>query len=102
MICISTTSNSESSLKKIASEILKKGLSPCTHILKISQSGYIWEGKIIYEPEFKLEIKTIKSYQKKIIPLIKKNHNYKVFEIFISEINSVNNEYNKWFDEQLK
>lgn len=102
MICISTTSNSERVLKKIASEILKKKLSPCTHILKISQSGYVWEGELIYEPEFKLEIKTIESYQKKITTIIKTNHNYKVFELFISEINSVNEEYNKWFDSHLK
>jgi uncharacterized protein involved in tolerance to divalent cations len=102
VICISTTSNSERVLKKIASEILKKKLSPCTHILKISQSGYVWEGELIYEPEFKLEIKTIESYQKKITTIIKTNHNYKVFELFISEINSVNEEYNKWFDSHLK
>lgn len=102
MICISTTSNSERILKKIASKILKKKLSPCTHILKISQSGYIWKGELIYESEFKLEIKTIESYEKKITSLIKENHNYKVFEIFISDINSVNDDYNKWFDEQLK
>jgi len=102
MICISTTSNSESILKKIASEVLKKGLSPCTHILKISQSGYIWEEEIIYEPEFRLEIKTIKSYQKKIISLIKRNHNYEVFELYVNKINSINNDYNTWFDKQLK
>ena len=102
MISISTTSNSERILKKIASKILKKKLSPCTHILKISQSGYIWKGKLIYEPEFKLEIKTIESYQKKITAIIKTNHNYKIYELFISDINSINNEYNKWFDNQLK
>ncbi len=101
MICISTTSNSERILRKIASKILKKKLSPCTHILKISQSGYIWKGELIYEPEIKLEIKTIKPYQKKITSLIKENHNYEVFEIFITDINSVNDEYNDWFEKQL-
>tara|TARA_Y100001960_G_C14523405_1_gene752466 strand:+ start:317 stop:625 length:309 start_codon:yes stop_codon:yes gene_type:complete len=102
MICISTTSNSESSLKKIASEVLKNNLSPCTQILKIDQSGYIWEGEIVYKPEFKLEIKTIASYQDKILSIIEKMHNYKVFELSSYEINSLNPEYDEWFNKQLK
>lgn len=102
MICISTTSNCESTLKKIASKILKEKLSPCTHISKISQSGYIWKNEIIYNPEFKLEIKTIASYKNKIIAIIKTNHNYKVFELLLSELNSLNEEYDEWFYKQLK
>jgi len=102
MICISTTSDCESTLKNIASEVLKKKLSPCTHILKISQSGYIWKKEIVHKPEFKLEIKTLKSYQNKIITIIKKNHNYKVFELLLSELNSLNKDYDEWFHNQLK
>ena len=58
MICISTTSNSEIILKKIASEVLNNKLSACTQIYKISQSGYKWEDEIVYNFEFKLDIKT--------------------------------------------
>ena len=102
MICISTTSNCENTLKKIASEALSKKLSPCTHILKIHQSGYIWKGEIVYKPEFKLEIKALRSHQKKIMSIIEKHHNYDVFELCINEINSTNEEYNDWFNKQLK
>ena len=102
MIYISTTSNCESTLKKIASELLDKKLSPCTHILKIYQSGYIWKGEIVYKPEFKLEIKALSSCQKKIMTIIKKHHNYDVFELCINKINSVNEQYNDWFNKQLK
>ena len=102
MICISTTSNCENTLKKITSEVLDKNLSPCTHILKIHQAGYIWQGEIVYKPEFKLEIKTLKFYQKKIISIIEKHHNYDVFELCINKINSANKKYNDWFNKQLK
>ncbi len=102
MICISTTSNCESTLKKITSEVLGKKLSPCTHILKIHQSGYIWKGEIVYKPEFKLDIKTLNSCQKKIITIIKKHHNYDVFELCVNRVNSANEQYDDWFNKQLK
>ena len=101
MICISTTSNSEIILKEIAAEILTKKLSPCTHILKISQSGYIWNGEIVYEPEFKLEVKTLKYFQKKIVSIIEKKHNYETFELCINQINNVSQRYSEWFRKQL-
>ena len=53
MICISTKSNSKDILKKIASKVLKKNLSPCTHIIQISESNYIWKDEMIEEVEFK-------------------------------------------------
>tara|TARA_B100001245_G_C22469482_1_gene240205 strand:- start:10 stop:318 length:309 start_codon:yes stop_codon:yes gene_type:complete len=102
MISISTTSNSDAVLKEIASEILTQKLSACTHISKIDYSGYIWENKLVHEAEFKLEIKTIKSYQSNVVDIIKKKHNYKIFELSVCKINSLNQDYTKWFNEQLK
>ena len=102
MICISTTSDSTDILKKIASELLNKKLSPCTHITEIIHCGYIWEDEIVQKNEFKLEIKTIESHQKEIISIIKENHNYKVFELSLNKIDSLNSEYNDWFKNQFK
>ena len=102
MIFISTTSDSEKILKKISLEILKKKLSPCTHIYKIDQSGYIWKNQIIHKEEFKLEIKTNSSNKSDIISIINNNHNYKIYELSESKINSLNLGYNKWFIKQFK
>tara|TARA_B100001123_G_scaffold444753_1_gene594445 strand:- start:472 stop:780 length:309 start_codon:yes stop_codon:yes gene_type:complete len=102
MISISTTSNSDAVLKEMASEILTQKLSACTHISKIDSSIYIWENNLVDEPEFKLEIKTIKSYQSNVIDIIKKKHNYKIFELSVYKINSLNQDYINWFNEQLK
>ncbi len=102
MISISTTSNSDTVLKEIASEILTQKLSACTHISKIDYSGYIWKNELVYESEFKLEIKTIESYQSNILDIIKQKHNYKIFELSVCKINSLNQDYNRWFNEQLK
>tara|TARA_Y100001960_G_C14312798_1_gene651571 strand:- start:151 stop:462 length:312 start_codon:yes stop_codon:yes gene_type:complete len=102
MILITTTSDSEKILKKIASELLRKKLSPCTHIYKIDQSGYIWENQIVYEIEYKLEIKTIKSYQSDIISIIKKNHNYTIYELNLLDIFCLNPDYEQWFINEIK
>ena len=102
MICISTTSNSEKILKKIASEALNNKLSACTQIYKISQSGYEWDDEIVYNSEFKLDIKTINYHQSDVLGIIQKNHNYNVYELIVTKINSISKEYNKWFNNQLK
>ena len=102
MIVISTTSDSQKILKKIANELLTKGASVCTHIYKIDNSAYIWENKVVNKIEYKLDIKTLQSFQKDTFTIIKKNHNYEIFEFSISKINSINDTYNAWFNKQLK
>ena len=102
MISIVTTSDSDKVLKNIASEILKQKLSPCTHIYKINQSGYIWKNKIVHKVEFRLEIKTIIPYKNKISSIIKGKHNYKVYELYEFQLNSLNSDYDNWLMEQLK
>ena len=102
MICISTISNSKKILKNISKELLNKKMTACTHISKILYSNYIWEGKIIHEKEYKLEVKTIDKYEKSIISIIKEHHNYEIFELSKKKIVNLNNEYLKWFKNQLK
>ena len=101
MINIQTTSNSKKTLKIIAKELLEKKLTACTHITKISYSSYIWDNKILNKKEYKLEVKTIEKYEKAISSIIKKNHNYKIFELSKNKIINLNVKYLKWFKEQL-
>ena len=101
MIIVSTTSDSELILKQIASIILDKKLSPCTHIYKIDYSGYIWNNEIVHKEEFKKEIKTILSNQSAIKSIIKNNHNYNVYELTSLEIKSLNSDYDNWFKNQI-
>ncbi len=101
MISISTTSDSKEVLKNISKELLKQKLTPCTHIIKISKSSYIWEGEVVQKKEYKLEIKTIEEKESLVIECIKKNHNYKTFELSKEKIESLNKEYNDWFKKQI-
>ena len=36
------------------------------------------------------------------LSIIKENHNYKVFELSLNKIDSLNSEYNDWFKNQFK
>ena len=101
MISISTTSNSKEVLKNISKELLRQKLSPCTHIIKISKSSYIWEGEIVQKKEYKLEVKTVEEKERLVIDCIKKNHNYKTFELSKKKIKSLNKDYNEWFKTQI-
>ena len=101
MLIIQTTSNSKNKLKSIAKELLEQKLTACTHINKI-YSSYTWEGKIINEKEYRLEIKTIKKHEKTIFSIIKELHNYNIFELLSYDVSNLNIDYKKWFKNQLK
>ena len=99
-IIIKTTTSSQSVCNKIVDEVLNNNLSPCAHISLIT-SKYKWKNKINNKNEYLLDIKTIKKYQKKIIQLIHKNHNYEIPEIISIDFNILNNDYKEWFNENI-
>ena len=101
MLIIQTTSESKKKLKIIATELLNKKLTACTHLNKIS-SSYIWENEIVNKKEYTLTIKTLEKHKKNIVSIIKKLHNYEIFELFCYETSSLNKGYEKWFKGQLK
>ena len=61
----------------------------------------MWEGKVVQKKEYMLEVKTIEEKEKLVIDCIKKNHNYKTFELSKKKIESLNQDYNEWFEKQI-
>ena len=101
MIVIETTSDSKKKLKSISTQLLEDKLAACTQITKISNSSYIWKGKLESKKEYKMVIKTIQKNEKKIIETIKKTHNYKVFELSKYKVSNLNKEYEGWVNNSL-
>ena len=99
-ILIKTSTDSLDTANNISDELLRLNLSPCVQIYK-SKSKYIWNGKINNSFEFIIEIKTIIKHKNKISKLIKKIHNYDIPEIITSNINILDNDYEKWFNENI-
>ena len=103
MYCfVFTTTDNKRIAKIISEEILKSGLSPCVQTDENISTIYKWKNRIENAHEIRLNIKTHKKYIGEVIQIIKKNHNYEVPEIITSEFNINDNNYKKWFNNNLR
>ena len=82
-------------ITKIANQLVKKKLTACVNITKIS-SVYSWKGKIQNQSEYLALLKTTKTKLRPLKKELEKLHPYDVPEI--AEINpiSINKSYLKW------
>ena len=101
-IMITTTSDSKKILDTISKEIFNKKLSPCIQFSQNIFSQYIWKDEIEKDDEFKIDIKTHSIFEKDIVSIIEKMHNYDVPEIISFNIKLLNAEYEKWFKNNIK
>ena len=85
-------------VKKASNELVKKRLTACVNISKIS-SIYSWKGKIEDTTEFLAIFKTTQKNKNLLKKAIKKTHPYDVPEIAEIDIRSVNQPYLKWLIE---
>ena len=94
VILISTFPDKKT-ITKIANQLVKKKLTACVNITKIS-SVYSWKGKIENQSEYLALFKTTKTKLQPLKKELQKFHPYSVPEIV--EINpiSINKSYLKW------
>ena len=97
-VIIMSTYPDQKSVKKTAKELVKKRLTACVNISKIS-SIYSWKGKIEDTSEFLAIFKTTQKNKNSLKKAIKKMHPYDVPEIAEIDIRSVNQPYLKWLIE---
>ena len=94
MIIISTYPDKKSVLKT-ANVVVKKQIAACVNFTKIN-SVYIWKGKMEKTEEFLALFKTTTNVSSSLKDEIKKLHPYKVPEIAVIKINSINKSYFDW------
>ena len=94
VILISTFPDKKT-ITKIANQLVKKKLTACVNITKIS-SVYSWKGRIENQSEYLALFKTTKTKLQPLKKELQKFHPYSVPEIV--EINpiSINKPYLKW------
>ena len=97
-VIIMSTYPDQKSVKKTAKELVKKRLTACVNISKIS-SIYSWKGKIEDTSEFLAIFKTTQKNKNSLKKAIKKMHPYDVPEIAEIDIRTVNQPYLKWLIE---
>ena len=94
-VIIVSTFPSKQSVTSIANQIVKKKLTACVNITKIS-SVYSWKGKIKNQDEYLALFKTTKKNQSTLKKELKKLHPYDVPEIAEINVESINQSYMKW------
>ena len=94
-VIIISTFPDKKTITKIANQLVKKKLTACVNITKIS-SVYSWKGKIENQSEYLALFKTTKKNLQPLKKELEKLHPYDVPEIV--EINpiSINKPYLRW------
>ena len=94
-VVIVSTFPSKQSVTSIANKLVKKKLTACVNITKIS-SVYTWKGKVENQNEYLALFKTTKKNQSTLKKELKKLHPYDIPEIAEINVESINQPYMKW------
>ena len=100
-IIVTTLCDKEEIANKIVNILLEKKLVAGSQISKV-HSKYWWNNKLEECDEFKLEFRTKNSLFNEIEKEIRNIHDYEVAEISFCEIESANQEFFNWIDENVK
>ena len=99
-IIVQTSTNKKYISDKISSYLLNNKLAACVNIIYPVNSQYKYQGEIIEDTEYILNIKTIKSKYRKIQKAIEELHNYETPEIIALDISHGSKNYFEWIDNE--
>ena len=91
----------EDRILKTTNELLNKKLVASCQVVE-SNSKWHWKNEIEGAKEYLLFMKSKKSLSKEIFEVIKSIHSYDCFEFAIFSLESCNEDYLKWIDEETK
>ena len=96
---IETAFDNKEELEKVVDELLNKKLIASSQVVE-SNSKWNWKSTREASKEYLVFMKTKKELAKEIFETIKKFHSYECFEFAIFELDSCNEEYLKWIDDE--
>lgn len=95
-IVITTTSDTEAVLQRIAARLVDEKLAACCQIHGPIKSVYRWNGKVESSAEFELTIKTAAVQFEDVSKVIKSIHNYEVPQIVAVDVTHIETAYGDW------
>ena len=98
---IETAFDDKTELEQVVKELLDNKLVASCQVVA-SDSKWNWKNELEKSKEYLLFMKTKKNLAKEIFETIKKFHSYECFEFAIFELNSCNDEYIKWLEQEVK
>jgi periplasmic divalent cation tolerance protein len=96
MISIHTTVPDEETARRIARELVEERVAACVNYHAVS-SVYRWEGDVVEEGEYALEVKTALEYDE-VRERIEEKHPYDIPAILRVETEA-NDGYDKWVED---
>jgi len=100
-VVIFVTANSVDEAKKIAQDLVDKGLAACCNIIPAVRSIYRWEGKLCDDQEALMVIKSRRDRFPQLAEAVKALHSYQVPEIIALPLVDGWPPYLKWLDDCL-
>ena len=95
-ICLVKTSvASEADARGLAEKAVTRQLGACAQISGPGESVYRWQGKLVHEQEWYLEIKTSLNNREALMELLRQEHPYELPEIACLDVN-VSDAYGDW------
>jgi len=101
MVFVFTTFAKKLDAKKLTRALLEQRLIACCNLL-LTDSTYLWHGKIEEAEETLAILKTKKENLKKVEEYIAKNHPYKVPEIAAVQVDKISQPYLDWINKEIQ
>lgn len=95
-LLVITTTPGSITAKKVANELVEKGVASCVQVLPQAFSVFRWKGRIEHEEEHVLMIKTSAACYQAVEDTIKAHHPYEVPEIVALPITGGLPDYLDW------
>lgn len=95
LIAVYTTVASREDARRIGRQLVETGLVACAQIEEI-ESLYVWEGRVVDEPEFRILLKTTTERQAEVERTIRSVHPYALPAIHAVAIDAVDSAYAEW------
>ena len=102
MMIVLVTCGSQEEAKKIANSLIGSRYAACVNIVPGVESCYVWEGKLTWDKESLLIIKTTKAGLERVRSCIDKEHSYSVPEFIVLKIEDGSDSYLKWIEASVE
>ena len=97
-----TTLPADADAAEFARTLVDERLAACVNLLPVMESVYRWEGKIEFEAERQLVIKTSRDRVADLWDRVRELHPYEVPEFVVIPIEDGNEAYLRWIGESTK
>src|ERR1700688_2987509 len=101
-VLVLSTAGNEPEARKIAHELVERGLAACVNIIPRIESVYRWEGKVETAEEYLLVIKTTKAHGADVQSAIRELHSYDLPECVVISMEGGSAEYLKWIEDSVR